>query len=73
MPTPSLEQPSLPQNRIPVLVVTVGEPDPRLVRRDSRYLLFLSDDGSLDIDGVGCKRLKDPAKRRFRAYRRNLR
>jgi hypothetical protein len=29
-------------------------------------LLVLSDDGSVICDGVECKRLKDPARRRFR-------
>ncbi len=31
-------------------------------------LFVFSDDGTLSIDGTGCKRLKDPSKRRFRAY-----
>jgi hypothetical protein len=30
-------------------------------------VLVLSDDGSLQIDGTECKRLRDPAKKRFRA------
>ena len=29
-------------------------------------ILLLSDDGSLPLDGVECKRLKDPARKRFR-------
>ena len=28
----------------------------------------LSDDGTLQIDGVDCKKLKDPTERRFRGY-----
>jgi hypothetical protein len=32
-----------------------------------RDVLVLSDDGSLKIDGTECKRLADPARRRFRA------
>jgi Protein of unknown function (DUF3616) len=35
-------------------------------------VFVLSDDGTLKIDGVGCKKIPDPAKRRFRAYRLDL-
>jgi hypothetical protein len=31
-------------------------------------IFVLSDDGALKIEGIGCKRMKDPAKRRFRAF-----
>ena len=34
---------------------------------DEGALLVLSDDGSVSIDGVECKRLKDAAKKRYRA------
>jgi hypothetical protein len=32
----------------------------------SGRVLVLSDDGTLEIDGKPCKRLKDPARKRFR-------
>ena len=34
-------------------------------------VFVVSDDGTLKIDGVGCKKIADPAKRRFRAFRLN--
>lgn len=37
--------------------------------RGTRDVFILSDDGTLEIDGVGCKKIHDPAERRFRGYR----
>jgi hypothetical protein len=40
---------------------------------DRRQQFFiLSDDGTLKIDGVDCKKLTDPARRRFRGYQLDL-
>jgi hypothetical protein len=40
---------------------------------DGKHDFFiLSDDGTLKIDGVDCKQLKDPTQRRFRGYRLDL-
>ncbi len=41
-------------------------PEALLATDDRKEILLLSDDGSSRIDGVECKKLKDPARKRFR-------
>lgn len=41
-------------------------------RPDGLACEFLSDDGTIPIDGRPCKRLSDPARKRFRAIRLNI-
>lgn len=38
----------------------------------SDEILVLSDDGSVPVDGTECKRLEDPARKRFRGLRVRL-
>jgi hypothetical protein len=52
----------------------LGELNPEAFVTDeaSDEILVLSDDGSAQVDGTECKRLKDPARKRFRGLRLRL-
>ena len=41
-------------------------PEAFFTPEQAEEILLLSDDGTVPLDGVECKRLKDPAKKRFR-------
>jgi hypothetical protein len=41
------------------------------VENAAHDVFVLSDDGTLEIGGVGCKKIADPSQRRFRGYRLN--
>jgi hypothetical protein len=53
---------------LPVAGVDVKDYNPEAFfsTDDGERILMLSDDGSLSVDGEECKRLEDPASRRFR-------
>ncbi|SDF05044.1 DUF3616 domain-containing protein [Myxococcus virescens] len=54
----------------PVAVESVDlaglNPEAFFTPEDAEEILLLSDDGAAPVDGVECKRLKDPARKRFR-------
>lgn len=41
-------------------------PEAFFTPEDAEEILLLSDDGSMPLDGVACKKLKDPSRKRFR-------
>ncbi|WP_228557384.1 DUF3616 domain-containing protein [Myxococcus sp. AB025B] len=54
----------------PVLASTVDlagfNPEAFFTPEDAEEILLLSDDGTVPVDGTACKKVKDPAKKRFR-------
>jgi len=54
---------------LPAADVTHYNPEALLGSDERDEILLLSDDGSELIDGVECKKLKDPARKRFRGLR----
>ena len=57
---------------LPAPTINEYNPEALLANDERDEILLLSDDGSQLIDGVECKKLKDPLRRRFRGLRLKL-
>ena len=57
---------SSPPRRVPDVDLYGINPEAFVTRDERGEIMVLSDDGTLEIDGVPCKKLKDRAKKQFR-------